>query len=55
MKFKKLAVAVTSRSSTAPSGSPAHAGLYRKQIAEIEAYAVGHGNLNQAPASTRPR
>jgi ribonucleoside-diphosphate reductase alpha chain len=41
-----------------PRGA-AHAGLHRSQIAEIEAYAVGHGTLAQAPginpARSRPR
>ncbi len=31
------------------AGGAAHARLFGGQIAEIEAYAVGHGNLNQAP------
>ena len=34
------------------SRSPAHARLYGEPDREIEAYAVGHGNLNQALAST---
>jgi ribonucleoside-diphosphate reductase alpha chain len=60
VKFKKLAgggyFKIINR---AVPGSAAHARLSEGQIAEIEAYAVGHGTLNQAPASTtralRPR
>jgi len=44
-------VAATSRSSTAPWPEALRAlGYAEHQIAEVEAYAVGHGSLRQAPS-----
>ena len=51
MKFKKLAgggyFKIINRAVPEALRS---LGYSESQIAEIEAYAVGHGNLNQAPA-----
>jgi ribonucleoside-diphosphate reductase alpha chain len=50
VKFKKLAGGGYFKIINARGArGAAHARLLRSQIAEIDAYAVGHGNLNQAP------